>query len=147
MNGEPMMEVSSLRSGVITLLGPFPKRVPLRPTVGATIDDGAYGRARVTYMVEGGERVPAWLLTPHGAVPTGGWPALLAVHQHAGQYDLGKAEPAGLAGDPMYHYGQELCRRGYVVLCPDLLCFEERRYNTRNRSELGSRPMTSPSLR
>jgi dienelactone hydrolase len=52
---------------------------------------------------------------------------LLAVHQHAGQYDLGKAEPAGLAGDPMYSYGQELCRRGYIVLCPDLLCFEERR--------------------
>jgi dienelactone hydrolase len=31
-----------------------------------------------------------------------------------------------LAGDPMYHHGHELCRRGYVVLCPDLLCFEER---------------------
>jgi dienelactone hydrolase len=27
----------------------------------------------------------------------------------------------------MYHYGRELCQRGYVVLCPDLLCFEERR--------------------
>jgi dienelactone hydrolase len=52
---------------------------------------------------------------------------LLAVHQHANQYDLGKAEPAGLAGDRMYHYGRELCQRGYVVLCPDLLCFEERR--------------------
>jgi dienelactone hydrolase len=78
-------------------------------------------------MVEPGERVSAWLLTPQGAIPPGGWPAVLAVHQHAGQYDLGKAEPAGLAGDPMYHYGRELCQRGYVVLCPDLLCFEERR--------------------
>ena len=57
----------------------------------------------------------------------GGWAALLAIHQHAGQYDLGKSEPAGVAGDPMYSYGQDLCRRGYVVLCPDLLCFEERR--------------------
>jgi dienelactone hydrolase len=121
------MEAGSLRPSVLTLLGPFPKRVPLRPTVGATIDEGVYARARVTYMVEPGERVPAWLLTPRGAAPPGGWPALLAVHQHAGQYDLGKAEPAGLAGDPMYGYGLELCRRGYVVLCPDLLCFEERR--------------------
>jgi dienelactone hydrolase len=95
--------------------------------VGATVDGGAYDRARVTYTVEAGDRVPAWLLTPHGAVPPNGWPALLAVHQHADQYALGKAEPAGLAGDPMYAYGQELCRRGYVVLCPDLLCFEERR--------------------
>ena len=119
MNGEPTMEVSSLRSlrsDVLTLLGAFPKRVPLRPRVGATSDERGYARARVTYKVEAGERVPAWLLTPHGAVPAGGWPALLAVHQHAGQYNLGKAEPAGLAGDPMYHYGQELAQRGYVVL-------------------------------
>lgn len=127
MKSEPVMEANNVRPDILTLLGPFPKRVPLRPTVGPTVDEGAYDRARVTYTVEPGERVPAWLLTPHGAVPPGGWPALLAVHQHAGQYDLGKAEPAGLTGDPMYAYGRELCQRGYVVLCPDLLCFEERR--------------------
>jgi dienelactone hydrolase len=91
------------------------------------IDEGEYSRARVTYMVEPGERVPAWLLTPHGEVPASGWPAVLAVHQHAGQFELGKSEPAGLAGLAMYSYGRELCRRGYIVLCPDLLCFEERR--------------------
>jgi len=126
MHGEPIMEVSSLRSDVLTLLGAFPTRVSLLPRVGATIDERGYARARVTYRVEAGERVPAWLLMPHGAVPAGGWPALLAVHQHAGHYELGKAEPAGLAGDPRYHYGHELAQRGYVVLCPDLLCFEER---------------------
>jgi len=98
------------------------------------VDEGAYGRTRVTYAVEPGERVPAWLLTPRGAAPPGGWPALVAVHQHAGQYDLGKAEPAGLAGDPMYSYGRDLCRRGYVVLCPDLLCFEERRLASEARA-------------
>jgi dienelactone hydrolase len=122
-----MMRANSLRASVLSLLRPFPKRVALRPRFGATIDEGAYARARVTFAVEAGERVPAWLLTPRGAAPPGGWPALVAVHQHANQYDLGKAEPAGLAGDPMYHYGRELCQRGYVVLCPDLLCFEERR--------------------
>jgi dienelactone hydrolase len=127
MNHEPLMEASSVRAAVLSLLGPFPHRVPLRPRVGVAVDAGAYARARVTYTVEAGERVGAWLLTPHGAVPPGGWPALLAVHQHADQYALGKAEPAGLAGDPMYHYGRELAERGYVVLCPDLLCFEDRR--------------------
>jgi dienelactone hydrolase len=121
------MAVSRLRSAVLTVLGPFPKRVLLRPRLGATLDEGEYTRARVTYMVEPGERVAAGLLTPSGAAPPGGWPAVLAVHQHAGQYDLGKAEPAGLAGDSMYAYGRELCQRGYVVLCPDLLGFEERR--------------------
>jgi dienelactone hydrolase len=120
-------EANSVRSSILSCLGRFPERVPLRPTVEATIDEGDYDRTHVTYLVESEERVPAWLLTPHGAVPPGGWPALLAVHQHAGQYALGKAEPAGLAGDAMYAYGRELCRRGYVVLCPDLLCFEARR--------------------
>ena len=62
-----------------------------------------------------------------GPVPPGGWPAMLAIHQHANHYDLGKTEPAGLTGNVMYSYGQELCRRGYAVLCPDLLCFEDRR--------------------
>jgi dienelactone hydrolase len=122
-----MMVASSLRPRILTHLGAFPPRVPLRPTVGEALDEGAYDRTRVTFAVEPGERVPAWLLTPHGSAPSGGRPALLAIHQHANQYDLGKAEPAGLAGDPMYHYGRELCQQGYVVLCPDLLCFEERR--------------------
>jgi hypothetical protein len=47
-------------------------------------------------------------------------------HQHAGQYHLGKSEPAGLDGNPMHHTGAALAREGYVVLCPDALCFEER---------------------
>jgi dienelactone hydrolase len=64
---------------------------------------------------------------PQGTPPPDGWPAVLAIHQHDNNYDLGKAEPTGLAGNAMYAYGQELCQRGYVVLCPDLLCFEDRR--------------------
>ena len=121
------METMALRQALLTRLGHFPERVPLTPLIGTTINEGAYTRALVTYVVEAGEQVSAWLLTPQGATPPGGWPAVLAIHQHANQYDLGKAEPAGLAGNPMYAYGKELCQRGYVVLCPDLLCFEERR--------------------
>jgi len=64
---------------------------------------------------------------PQGVAPPDGWPAVLAIHQHDNHYDLGKAEPADLAGNTMYAYGKEVCRRGYVVLCPDLLCFEDRR--------------------
>jgi len=121
------MEPMAVRQALVTRLGHFPERVPLCPTVSATIDEGTYTRALVTYMVEAGEQVSAWLLMPHGVVPPDGWPAVLAIHQHANQYDLGKGEPAGLAGNAMYAYGQEVCRRGYVVLCPDLLCFEGRR--------------------
>ena len=51
---------------------------------------------------------------------------LVVFHQHAGRYDLGKSEPAGLAGDPMHHTGARLAEQGFVVLCADALCFEER---------------------
>jgi hypothetical protein len=85
------MGANSLRPRILCLLGPFPKRVALRPRVEEAINEGENDRARVTYTVEAGERVAAWLLTPHGAAPSGGWPALLAVHQHANQYEVGES--------------------------------------------------------
>jgi dienelactone hydrolase len=121
------MEPIALRQSLLTKLGRFPERIPLSFTVDSRIDEGAYTRALVTYDVEAGERVSAWLLMPQREAPPDGRPAVLAIHQHDNQYDLGKGEPAGLSGNAMYAYGQELCQRGYVVLCPDLLCFEDRR--------------------
>ena len=121
------MEPIDLRQALLTRLGRFPERVPLRFTVGSRIDEDAYTRALVTYRVEENERVSAWLLMPQREAPPDGWPAVLAIHQHDNRYDLGKAEPTGLSGNAMYAYGKELCQRGYVVLCPDLLCFEDRR--------------------
>ena len=121
------MEPIALRQALLTRLGRFPERVPLSLTVGSKTDEDAYTRALVTYDVEVGERVSAWLLIPKGTVPPDSWPAVLAIHQHDNHYELGNAEPAGLSGNAMYAYGKELCQRGYVVLCPDLLCFEDRR--------------------
>ena len=121
------METSTLRQALLTRLGRFPERVPLNPMVGSKIDEGEYTRTLISYDVEAGERVSAWLLMPQREAPSDGWPAVLAIHQHDNHYVLGKAEPAGLSGNTMYAYGKELCQRGYVVLCPDLLCFEDRR--------------------
>jgi dienelactone hydrolase len=121
------MDATALHQALLTRLGHFPQRVPLAPSIGSAIDEGDYTRTLVTYTVEPGEQVAAWLLMPQGPAPVNGWPAVLAIHQHAGQYDLGKSEVVGLAGNPTYAYGPEICRRGYAVLCPDLLCFEERR--------------------
>jgi len=104
------METRALRQALLTRLGDFPRRTALAPIMEAPINEGEYSRARLTYEVEEGERIAAWLLIPKGLVPQGGWPALLALHQHAGQFALGKSEPAGLAGDPMYAYGRDLCR-------------------------------------
>jgi dienelactone hydrolase len=121
------METTTLRQALLSRLGRFPKRVSLRLTIGSMIDEGTYTRTLVSYDIEAGERVSAWLLMPQGIPPPDGWPAVLAIHQHDNRYELGKAEPAGLAGNAVYAYGQDLCQRGYVVLCPDLLCFEDRR--------------------
>jgi len=97
---------------------------PLDPMVEWSKECDGYVRHRVTYMVDHGERVAAYLLVPEGS---GRRPAMVAAHQHAGDFALGKSEPAGLSSNPMFHYGLDLCRRGYVVICPDHLCFEERR--------------------
>lgn len=121
------METTALRQALLSRLGTFPRPTALAPLLEAPIDEGEYSRVRMTYEVEAGERIAAWLLIPKGPVPQEGWPAILAIHQHAGQFALGKSELVGLVGDPMYAYGRDLCLRGYLVLCPDLLCFEERR--------------------
>ena len=121
------MTQSTRRDAILQRLGRFPARVPLKATFAPARDQADHTCTLVSYAVEAGQRVDAWLLRPLGEPPPGGWPAVLALHQHAGQYYLGKAEPAGLSADPMYHYGLDLCRRGYVVLCPDHLCFEDRR--------------------
>ncbi|WP_229504838.1 hypothetical protein [Natrinema versiforme] len=59
---------------------------------------------------------------------------MLAVHPHAGEFAVGKSDPAGLSDTKAYHYGVELCERGHVVCCPDLLCFEDRRPSERERT-------------
>ncbi|WP_269997771.1 dienelactone hydrolase family protein [Arthrobacter sp. B2a2-09] len=52
--------------------------------------------------------------------------AVVAVHQHAGNYALGKSELAGLEGDPQMAFAAELAESGVPALVPDLLGFEER---------------------
>lgn len=115
-----------VRAAMLARLGAFPPPAPLdwQADGEERRDDIRY--TRVAYTLAPGERVWAWLLRPTSGAATP-LPGILAIHQHAGQFYLGKAEPAGLAGEPMYHYGLELARRGYAVLCPDLLGFEDRR--------------------
>jgi len=80
----------------------------------------------VSYEVEPGDRVPAIVIVPDGVTGGSKVPGVAVWHQHNGEWHLGKSEPAGLAGGPMHHTGVALAKLGYVVLCPDALCFEER---------------------
>ena len=104
------------------LLGPMPRRVPLRlETVESVACDG-YRRDKVVFDTEETMSVPAYLLVPDGRVAPG--PAVLAAHGHG----PGKSEACGLerTGTPNADYAHQLARRGYVVLAPDLRCFGER---------------------
>ena len=85
--------------------------------------DGVLVRA-FTLAPPDGDPVPCLYLTPDTQGP---WPAVVAVHQHNGEFHLGKSEPAGVAGDPTLDYGAALARLGAAVLVPDLRGFEERR--------------------
>lgn len=106
--------------------GPWPDRCDLKPVVRETTQKEGYRLESVTYEVEPGDRVPAYLLIPDGVTPSRPAPAVAVWHQHNGAYHLGKVEPAGLAGSAMHHTGVALAKEGYVVLCPDALCFGER---------------------
>ena len=106
--------------------GPWPDPGDLRPRLREAIQKDGYRIESVHYDVEPDDAVPAFLLVPDGVSAQSPAPAVAVWHQHAGQYDLGKSEPAGLAGNPMHHTGVALAKQGYVVLCPDALCFEER---------------------
>lgn len=105
---------------------PWPDPPPLRPRLRETIQKHGYRIESVSYQVEPKERVPALLLIPDGVSAQSPAPAVAVWHQHAGKFHRGKGEPAGLLGVPMHHTGVALAREGYVILCPDALCFEER---------------------
>ena len=62
----------------------------------AVVKEHDYDRLQITYDNEEHDRIPAFLLMPHGAGP---FPALLVHHQHNSQWHLGKSEVCGLAGD------------------------------------------------
>ena len=110
----------------VSLLGGFPKRLPLDGRVLQVQKFNEYTRKLVEYTIEGKERVQAFLLIPKCRKRKS--PGILAIHQDGEHrpYEYGKSEPAGVAGDPELQYGLELCLRGYVVICPDRFPFESR---------------------
>jgi dienelactone hydrolase len=71
-----------------------------------------------------GDKVIAFLLLPEILNNN---PAILINHQHNREHHLGKSEVCGLAGNPLQAFGPELAKKGFVVLAPDSICFEERR--------------------
>jgi dienelactone hydrolase len=112
--------------------GDWPEPCDLKPVQTAEpMQKDGYRIESVSYEVEPGDRVPAYVLVPDGVNAQHTAPAIAVWHQHNGAWHLGKVEPAGLAGSPMHHTGVALAKAGYVVLCPDALTFGERQDPTK----------------
>ncbi len=99
---------------------------PLNPVISKRVDCGNHWREHLTIETLPGERVPGYLLLPK-KVPLPA-PAVIALHQHAGEHRFGADEIIGLAGNQpqAQTYGSELVSRGYVVLALDALTFGQR---------------------
>jgi dienelactone hydrolase len=69
--------------------------------------------------------VPAWFLLPERAAAP--LPAVVALHPHGRQFELGKSLVAGLVGNPSRAYALAAARAGFAVLAPDMLGFEDHR--------------------
>jgi len=121
------LSADALRAHYLDCLGgPLAESTPLRTQQRETIEKEGYRIESLTYDSPLGGRIPALLLVPDEATASHLLPGIAVWHQHNGEYHLGKSEPAGLAGNPMHHTAVALVREGYVVICPDALCFEER---------------------
>src|SRR5947207_2083794 len=93
--------------------GPLPRRKRPKPEV-IMLEEvrlPKYVRRKITYLAEAQDRVPAYLFIP--LARSGRLPAMLCLHQTT---RIGKAEPAGLGGNPNLAYAAELAEHGYVTL-------------------------------
>jgi dienelactone hydrolase len=123
-----MLPDASGQASLLALLGGFPDRPPLDVTVKHREVKDGITRVLIDYSTVPGERVEAFLLLPATGIEKP-CPSIVAVHQDGDRrpYLYGKSEVAGLGGDSAMAYGNELCRRGYAVICADRFGFESRR--------------------
>jgi dienelactone hydrolase len=115
-----------------------PDHTPFAPQVLSEQDRGSYVAREIAFNVTRDSRVRALLLAPKGEGP---FPAALVLHDHGGKFDIGKEKVIAPWGDAARialsqawaakyfsgrHPGDELARRGYVVLAADALGWGER---------------------
>jgi len=96
------------------------KELPLDVKIESTEELDVYTKHRISYMGNEGERKTAILTIPKGQ-GTGPFPAILALHGHAGNEDAVFNNPKVLYRG----FADDFARGGYVVLAPSL---EHRKY-------------------
>lgn len=115
--------VGRTREAIRSFLRLSPSYVPSEIALQRQEDADGYTRSLVRYAASGGDQIEAFLFEPiadelHGAV--------IALHQHNSEWEIGKSEIAGLMGDPLQAFGPALARQGIAVLAPDAIGFESR---------------------
>ena len=117
--------MNMLRNEIAEAIGiTMPKSTPhVAYKVLESSKEEGYTRQLITYD-SAGDTVTAFLLLPEMQNNN---PAILINHQHNREHHLGKSEVCGLAGNPLQAFGPTLAKKGFVVLAPDSICFEERR--------------------
>jgi len=106
---------------------PEPEASSLDLQIEATEELPGIRRQKITFRSAGEDRVSAFLLTPRGLRRGIKVPGILCLHQTT---PIGKAEPAGLGGNPNLHYALELAERGYVTLAPDYPNFGDYKFDS-----------------
>jgi len=99
-----------------------PAKVPLDLKIHEEVEiEGQYRRLYISYQVEAGERVHAYLGLPLGL--KGKAPAVVALH---GTTAEGTKQTVAINGNPDKAFLDHLCRRGYVVIAPEHFVSGER---------------------
>ena len=117
---------------------PYQDTTPFNPKVIDQIDRGTYLAQKVVFNISAESRVLALLLVPKGKGP---FPAALFLHDHGSKFDIGKEKFIETWGDETrlkssrewsvkYFSGRfpgdELAKRGYLVMSFDALGWGER---------------------
>lgn len=122
---------AAFRARLRQRLGALPvERGPVAATTAPPTRRDGYRRCYLEFASAPGVVVPAWLLIPDGL--TGPAPAVIALHGHGyGANELVGLDAAGHERHEPFGYHQDfalaLCRRGMVVLAPELSGFGRRR--------------------
>lgn len=126
------------RAKVMEKLVVEPPTVALDTKTLEEVDCGDYFARKLAFNISDVSRVPALALIPKGKGP---FPAVLLLHDHGSKFDIGKEKMIAPWGNPTLEQsakawsekyfsgrfiGNELVKRGYVVLSVDALGWGER---------------------
>jgi dienelactone hydrolase len=118
-----------IRANMQQVMGRLPEKsqLPLDVTMGEAVKLAHYTRQHVTVVVEEGDRLPGWLLVPHGKSEQERCPAMICLPESSA---AGKDMPAGLTASADQSYAHELAERGYVCLVLDYPLRHSAEYQT-----------------